>query len=101
MRSLLLLPFSAAVVLGSQGCRDDTLAPTAPSPDLASVSAVANVPSFRQVAAGSNHTCAVTTDDRAYCWGFNFAGQVGDGTSVDRYLPVPVLAAGRRGAEAT
>ncbi len=24
---------------------------------------------FRQISAGGSHTCAVTTDDRAYCWG--------------------------------
>jgi alpha-tubulin suppressor-like RCC1 family protein len=37
--------------------------------------------SFRQVSAGAYHTCGVTTDDRAYCWGSNFSGELGDGTN--------------------
>jgi alpha-tubulin suppressor-like RCC1 family protein len=36
--------------------------------------------SFRQVSAGSEHTCGVTTDDRVYCWGSNVWGQLGIGT---------------------
>src|SRR5262245_8988899 len=27
--------------------------------------------SFRQVSAGADHSCGVTTDNRAYCWGHN------------------------------
>jgi alpha-tubulin suppressor-like RCC1 family protein len=45
---------------------------------------------FRQVSAGGEHTCGVTTDYRAYCWGGNAAGQLGDGTATDRLIPVPV-----------
>jgi alpha-tubulin suppressor-like RCC1 family protein len=32
----------------------------------------------------------VTTDDRAYCWGGNFDGQLGDGTTSQRLKPVAV-----------
>jgi alpha-tubulin suppressor-like RCC1 family protein len=35
---------------------------------------------FRHVTAGYEHTCGVTTDDRVYCWGLNFFGQLGNGT---------------------
>ncbi len=45
---------------------------------------------FRQVSAGDAHTCGVTTDDRAYCWGINDFGQLGDGTITERVRPVPV-----------
>jgi len=38
----------------------------------------------------SNHTCGVTTSDIAYCWGWNSAGQLGDGTSKDRFIPTLV-----------
>jgi alpha-tubulin suppressor-like RCC1 family protein len=41
---------------------------------------------FRQVGVGFYHSCAVTTDDRLYCWGFNSAGQVGDSSSTTRLL---------------
>lgn len=45
---------------------------------------------FRQVSAGGTHSCGVTTDYRAYCWGGNQSGQLGDGTTTTRLTPVPV-----------
>jgi alpha-tubulin suppressor-like RCC1 family protein len=45
---------------------------------------------FDHVSAGGLFTCGITTDDRAYCWGDNFAGQLGDGTNTDHLLPTPV-----------
>jgi alpha-tubulin suppressor-like RCC1 family protein len=40
--------------------------------------AVAGGHRFRQVSAGGYHTCGVTTDNRAYCWGGSGSGQIGD-----------------------
>ena len=46
---------------------------------------------FKRVAVGAAHTCAVTTDNRAYCWGSNELGQLGDSSSAPlRTLPVRV-----------
>jgi alpha-tubulin suppressor-like RCC1 family protein len=35
---------------------------------------------FRQISGGTYHTCGVTTDHKAYCWGTNDRGLLGNGT---------------------
>ena len=53
--------------------------------------AVAGGLTFRQVSVGGSHSCGVTTDRRAYCWGSNISGQLGDGsTTAQRLTPVAV-----------
>ncbi len=42
------------------------------------------------ITAGSMHSCAVTTTGAAKCWGANPYGQLGDGTTIDRFKPVSV-----------
>jgi alpha-tubulin suppressor-like RCC1 family protein len=36
------------------------------------------------------HTCAIASDNNAYCWGWNSSGQLGNNTTVDSYVPTPV-----------
>ena len=38
---------------------------------------------FRSVSAGLTHTCGVTTDSVAYCWGLNSSGQLGIGSTTN------------------
>ena len=40
---------------------------------------------LRSIAAGSNHACAISTDDSAYCWGDGTNGQLGNGSSGGGY----------------
>lgn len=42
------------------------------------------------ITAGSKHTCALAHDGRAFCWGLNGSGQLGDGTQTTRFTPVEV-----------
>lgn len=39
---------------------------------------------------GRYHSCALTTSDDAYCWGYNGNGQLGDGTQLNKLIPEPV-----------
>jgi alpha-tubulin suppressor-like RCC1 family protein len=43
---------------------------------------------FTDISAGSDHTCGLAKSGRAYCWGSNFAGQLGMGA------PGPALCGG-------
>ncbi|HEU4409632.1 MAG TPA: hypothetical protein VFS43_30535 [Polyangiaceae bacterium] len=45
------------------------------------------------VAAGGYHSCALTAEGGVQCWGDNYDGQLGDGTTEDRNVPAAVLAA--------
>jgi len=44
------------------------------------------------------HTCARTDTGAVYCWGVNWSGQLGDGTTTDRLLPT-AIAGGLRFAD--
>ena len=49
---------------------------------------VASKHAFRQIDAGFQHTCAVTTDHQVFCWGYGELGQLGDGsTTIRRRIP--------------
>jgi alpha-tubulin suppressor-like RCC1 family protein len=45
---------------------------------------------FASVSAGFHHSCGVTTNGAAYCWGDNGAGELGDGTTTSSATPVAV-----------
>lgn len=45
---------------------------------------------FAQLAAGGSHTCGLTSDGVAYCWGDNVSGQLGDNSSNNRDTPALV-----------
>lgn len=42
-------------------------------------------------ATGSAHACGIGTDQKAYCWGSNSNGQLGDGTTTSSNTPIAVL----------
>src|SRR6266853_1474300 len=84
MRSPVLLSgfLSLGLVAATLGCREDAESPTAPDPMPALDATMASALAFHQVSAGRYHTCGVTyPDNRAFCWGSNSEGQLGNGTN--------------------
>ncbi len=64
-----------------------------PSPSAAPPSPATPL-TFASVTGGFNHTCGVTTDGAAYCWGWNHFGQLGDGMKNNQHHPLPLAVAG-------
>jgi alpha-tubulin suppressor-like RCC1 family protein len=52
--------------------------------------AVAGVRSYSSISAGIQHACAVSENDRLYCWGSNNTGQLGTGNMTSSNAPVVV-----------
>ncbi len=70
---------------------ESTLARPSEVGDTSNATGPSELAPFIQVAAGSAHTCAVTSGGAAKCWGANFGGQLGDGTSEWRSAPTDVI----------
>jgi alpha-tubulin suppressor-like RCC1 family protein len=45
---------------------------------------------FETLSAGQRHTCGIARTKRLFCWGDNRVGQLGDGTTTQRVVPVRV-----------
>jgi alpha-tubulin suppressor-like RCC1 family protein len=43
-----------------------------------------------KVSVGERYACAITNDDKLWCWGRNELGQLGDGSTTDRRRPLQV-----------
>lgn len=92
-KSLLL-----ALIMLSGGCSDDSgpgQLDTGPVGDLALHDGPGTVDGpkglrWTAVTAGGAHTCALRSDDTAWCWGSNSNGQLGNGTSTPSPHPIQV-----------
>lgn len=51
---------------------------------------VGNDSNWKSIVAGYSHSCGIREDGSLWCWGNNEWGQVGDGTTTHRFVPVPI-----------
>ena len=47
---------------------------------------------FTSVSGSRDHTCGVTTPGQVYCWGRGSEGQLGNGSTENQLVPVPITA---------
>jgi alpha-tubulin suppressor-like RCC1 family protein len=57
------------------------------------VSVLGTVKTFCQISAGGDHTMAIDKNGRAWGWGINTSGRIGDNTQISRRTPVSVAGA--------
>jgi alpha-tubulin suppressor-like RCC1 family protein len=49
---------------------------------------------WSRIAAGATNTCSITSDGRAFCWGLNDKGQLGNNSTATSLVPVAVYTGG-------
>ncbi|MFZ4541432.1 MAG: RCC1 domain-containing protein [Rickettsiales bacterium] len=73
---------------GSIGNSTSTGVGSAPALRPTLVTMPAGVTSFSKIVSGQDYFCALSNTNRAYCWGQNYFGQVGDGSGGGAYSGV-------------
>ena len=60
------------------------------SPVAVSRGAMPSSQTVKKVSVGAGSSCAIATDDKAYCWGGNWDGRLANGNNTDSSVPVAV-----------
>ena len=55
---------------------------------------VATASTESDISSGDEHTCAILDNGSVSCWGANYSGQLGDGTTTNRTTPTQTLSLG-------
>jgi len=75
--------------LGNNNAPTESLVPVA-----VSTSGALSGKTVKSISAGYSHTCAIASDNNAYCWGYNLFGQVGNNATSNSPVPVAVSNSG-------
>ena len=90
-RSSFLLALLLVLAACTPGAEPDPTASPDDSATAAPTPTEAVALQATQVAAGDQHACALLPDGSAWCWGYNFRGQLGNGSNASSVRPVAVL----------
>jgi alpha-tubulin suppressor-like RCC1 family protein len=60
-------------------------------PTVVYMQGIASGSTVQKITGGQLHSVAITNDGRIYAWGDNSLGQLGDGSTLSRYIPIPVF----------
>ena len=74
---------SLFLLVGITACTETGLEPPGPEPAIPA-------PTYVELSVGTFHACALDDDGRAFCWGSNFSGQLGIGSTTPSEAPVQV-----------
>ena len=77
---------------GTSGNLGNSSTTSSSVPVAVSTSGVLAGKTIKQISAGNLHTCAIASDNKAYCWGFNGFSQLGNSSVVSSSVPVHVYA---------
>ena len=76
IRCLYRILIAPAILIAAAGCREDAESPSGPSAEPSPSVASIRAGGFIQLSGGDSHTCGLSSENRAYCWGY---GLLGDG----------------------
>ena len=76
--------YNAYGELGNNSTTDSSV------PIAVNTAGVLNGKTIKSVATGIYNTCVIASDDKAYCWGLNNAGQLGNNSTTQSLVPVAV-----------
>ena len=79
---------------GSSGKLGNNSTTNSSVPVAVSTTGVLAGKTIKQISAGLSHTCAIASDDKAYCWGGGTGGRLGNGSTADSKVPVAVSTTG-------
>ena len=69
-----------------------TLSLVISTPTPVSTTGVLAGKTIKQITAGTEFTCVIASDDKAYCWGSNSSGQLGNNSTINSGVPTHVYA---------
>jgi prepilin-type N-terminal cleavage/methylation domain-containing protein len=74
--------------LGNNSTSDSSI------PVAVSTAGVLSGKTLKQIVVGSGMACAIASDSKVYCWGYNASGQLGNNSTTDSSVPVAVSTSG-------